>query len=397
MPTSSWDLERQIKFAAVFVVAVGYAITFVPPLTQVYYPFTTLQVVVCVLLGLLYTVLLLNDAEIIAAFPIRHAEIIYLIVQLVIVITVQIIAGGSGLIWLISIPLVGTIIEFLSPLWRWVVYLLLLASAFVPAGLRTGNWEFATSITLSFATAMLFVIVFMRLALSAEQAREQAEQLAVKLEGANRRLAAYAAQVEQLATTKERNRLAREIHDSLGHYLTVVNVQIGAARAVMEDNPQRALDALEKAQTLTQEGLATVRQSVAALRESPTRDRPLPEVLSSLLEETRSAGIQADLEIQGTPRILDSKTELALYRVAQEGLTNVRKHAQASRVDVTLDYRHAGKVQLQIKDDGVGTAVPDQGGFGLLGIDERIKLLQGEVAIDTAPGQGLTLHVIVPG
>src|SRR6185369_12887105 len=108
---------------------------------------------------------------------------------------------------------------------------------------------------------------------------------------ANQQLRDHAAQVEELASTKERNRLAREIHDSLGHYLTVVNVQIGAAQAILEQDRPRALDHLSKAQALTQEGLAEVRHSVAALRASPTESGPLPEALAKLAEQWNAAGL----------------------------------------------------------------------------------------------------------
>jgi signal transduction histidine kinase len=191
--------------------------------------------------------------------------------------------------------------------------------------------------------------------------------------------------------------LAREIHDNLGHYLTVVHVQLEAARAVMSENPERALDALNKAQKLTQEGLSTVRRSVASLRESPVDNRPLVEAIGTLLGETRSAGIVAELDVQGTRRTLELKTNLTLYRIVQEALTNVRKHARASRVDVNLDYQDHGSVRLVVKDNGVGTAGIGNDGFGLVGMRERVQLLGGELRIETGPGQGFSLEAVVPG
>lgn len=217
-----------------------------------------------------------------------------------------------------------------------------------------------------------------------------------ELDEVNRQLRQYAAQVEELATVKERNRLAREIHDGLGHYLTAINVQIEAARAVMDGDRPRALDALHKAQTLTQEGLAEVRRSVAALRASPTESRPLPEAVAVLVEECRAAGIATELVVNGEARPLPPQAELTLYRAAQEGLTNVRKHAHVSSASVRLDYRGDGSVRLTVQDDGVGSDEAS-GGFGLLGVRERVQLLGGKVDIRTAPGQGFTLEVEVPG
>jgi signal transduction histidine kinase len=205
----------------------------------------------------------------------------------------------------------------------------------------------------------------------------------------------YAAQAEDVATVKERNRLAREIHDSLGHYLTVINVQIGAARTVMENDPARAIDALGKAQALTQEGLIDVRRSVSALRSAP-ESGPLSKTVAGLLEEYRAGGIAATLVVNGAPRPLAPQAELTLYRAAQEGLTNARKHARATHLQVTLDYGNADKVRLVVEDDGSGSD-DIGGGYGLLGVRERAQLLGGAVSIRTMPGQGFALEVEVPG
>jgi signal transduction histidine kinase len=230
--------------------------------------------------------------------------------------------------------------------------------------------------------------------LNEQQARQRAEQLTLELEEANLQLAAYATQAEELAMTQERNRLAREIHDSLGHYLTIVNVQIEAAKVVMDSDPGRALDALNKAQELAKKGLARVRESVAALRESPVSTRPLHEAIESLVKEAQSTGIVTEFEVAGEPPVLENKVALAFYRAAQEGLTNVRRHARASRVDVLLDYQPS-EVRLQVKDNGVGAAETG-GGFGLLGIRERMQLLGGRLEISTGVGQGFCLTASVP-
>jgi hypothetical protein len=124
-------------------------------------------------------------------------------------------------------------------------------------------------------------------------------------------------------------------------------VQIEAARAVI--GAPRALDALRKAQSLAQEGLADVRRSVAALRASPTEDRPLPEALAALAAENRASGLLTELAVTGAPRPLPPQTELTLYRAMQEGLTNVRKHARASRVDIALDYGDNERVRLVVR------------------------------------------------
>jgi signal transduction histidine kinase len=268
------------------------------------------------------------------------------------------------------------------------VCVLIYVTLVMPLLLRS-RWVDAIAIALVYGTGIVFVVVFTRVAASEREARTE-------LAEANQRLREHAAQVEELATTKERNRLAREIHDSLGHYLTVVNIQIGAAQAILAQDEPRALDHLAKAQTLTQEGLAEVRRSVAALRASPTESRPLTEALAKLVEQWKAAGMNAHLDVAGMVRSLTPHAELTLYRAAQEALTNAGKHANATQVGITLSYGNDDSVRLRVEDDGVGNA-DSQGGFGLLGVRERVQLLSGEMHVHTKIGGGFALEVELPG
>lgn len=288
---------------------------------------------------------------------------------------------------MILLPLAGQS-ALLFPL-RWMlpacamIYLIL----DVPLILRN-RWIDAIAITVIYGTGIVFVVVFTRVAVSEREARTE-------LAAANQRLREHAAQIEDLATTKERNRLAREIHDSLGHYLTVVNVQISAAQTIMAQDRTRALDHLAKAQTLAQEGLAEVRRSVAALRASSIESRPLPEALTRLAEQWNAAGLHARFAVAGRIRTLTPQANLTLYRAAQEALTNVGKHAHATRVDLNLDYRDERSVRLQVTDDGVGSDNSEPG-FGLLGVRERVQILNGQVRVRTRAGEGFALEVELP-
>jgi signal transduction histidine kinase len=214
--------------------------------------------------------------------------------------------------------------------------------------------------------------------------------LAAELREANQKLREYASETGELATLRERGRLAREIHDSLGHYLTVVNVLIEAARAILDTEPQRADEIMHQAQTLTREGLTEVRRSVSELRNAPIDLKPLAETLESLVDESRITGIEAKLVVTGEPSLLSPEVNLTLYRAAQEGLTNVRRHAHASCVDLELDFSDPAKVRLRIEDDGVGGADTTRG-FGLVGIRERVQMLGGEVFASGEPGAGFSL------
>lgn len=224
------------------------------------------------------------------------------------------------------------------------------------------------------------------------EARARAE-----LAEAHTRLRGYAAQAEELATTQERNRVARDIHDGLGHHLTVVQMQLQAARAVLTSETARSDALLTKAQQQVEEALAGVRRSVSALRD-PEVARPLTERLEDLVTESSSAGIATVFQVAGTARTLSAETAEALYRTAQEGLTNVRKHAGASNAWIVLDYRKATSVALEVGDDGRGTTHPEAGrGYGLVGVRERAERLGGRLELDSSPGGGVRLRAEVPG
>lgn len=303
-------------------------------------------------------------------------------------------------IWLLLLPLASQSIE-LRRRWTVVVCLMLMVSfllpLLLPARLLAGGLIQPEDVTLAtvleamldFGMALVFILLFSELVVRERQAR-------AALDEAHRRLREYAVQAEQLATIQERNRLAREVHDSLGHYLTVINVHLEAARTLVEGQPALASEILGKAQSLVQEGLAEVRRSVAALRASPVEGRSLPEALAAVVDECCRAGIPTELAVSGDFRALSPPARLALFRTAQEGLTNVRKHARATRAEVVLDYTAAAVVRLAVRDDGVG-AEDTSGGFGLLGVRERVQLLGGQVQVRTAPGRGFVLEAEVPG
>ena len=315
----------------------------------------------------------------------------YFMIQVPLSILVLDLSGARA--WLVLLPLISQATMVSR---RWLLSVTAAEGAgFVIVMAALTSWDNSLQASILFFPAVIFVIIFSEITLREQRARSQVERLATALNAANAKLREYAAQVEELATTKERNRLAREIHDGLGHYLTAINMQIEAARAVIDTDRAHTLDALGKAQALTKEGLTEVRRSVAALRASPIENRPLREALGKMVAECRASGIVAELIVTGTPRPLTPQIELALYRVVEESLTNVRKHAHAARVDLGIDYRASDCVRLTVHDNGVGADDPS-GGFGLLGIRERVQLLGGTVRIDTATGQGFAIQVEVP-
>jgi signal transduction histidine kinase len=333
--------------------------------------------------------------------PVWHG-LLYFAAQLSLTTAILYLSRLDGFISLLLLPLASNALEMLPRRWAALICALLVVD-FGLVGYALGGPATAIGGSLVIASGVIFVAAFTQVALRERNTRKEVERLAAELSAANQQLRAYAMQAEELATTQERNRLAREIHDTLGHYLTVINVQLEAAQAVLETDRPRALEAVRKAQTLTQEGLRDVRRSVAALRAAPTAGQPLPQALEELAEACRAAGILTELVVAGQPRPLKAPTELALYRAAQEALTNTRKHAHASRVDVRLDYGpgpDTGPVRLTVQDNGVGavSGAPEAaGGFGLLGLRERLQLIGGQVRLATTPGAGFRLEVEAPG
>jgi signal transduction histidine kinase len=266
-----------------------------------------------------------------------------------------------------------------------VLLLLLLGFVDRSAG---DTWKSILLIVLSMLALCVFVFVFTEAVMREAQAHKA-------LGEAHQRLHEYAAQIETLATASERNRLAREIHDDLGHYLTIINVQLEAARAMLDVDPIRARSAIEKAQKLTRDGLGEIRSSVAALRALPTENRSLPEALTDLVGESEAAGVPTSLLIPCALPQLSSPVKFALYRIAQEGLTNVRKYAHASHVDLTLDGTKEHMVRLSVQDNGVGVRSTTDG-FGLLGARERARALGGQIRTTSSPGEGFLLEVELP-
>lgn len=210
--------------------------------------------------------------------------------------------------------------------------------------------------------------------------------------------ARLAEQSTRLARAEERTRLAREIHDTLAQELTAIALHLEAATAAVRTEPARAEEWLAKALTLARGSLEEARRAVIDLRTSPLAGRSLPEALGALARAfTAETGIRVHPNVEEISLAVSVEEEL--YRIAQEAFTNIRKHAQAREVELRL--RSTGRrVRLHIEDDGRGfvrSAVRrSDGGYGLIGMRERAKLLGGTVRIGSRPGGGTRLIVTVP-
>jgi two-component system NarL family sensor kinase len=201
----------------------------------------------------------------------------------------------------------------------------------------------------------------------------------------------------RLARAEERTRIAREIHDTLAQSLTAITLQLeGAARAA-DTNPERAKRRVRRALEVARAGLDEARRSVLNLRSAPDVGSPLPEALAAAARVvTAETGVRVHVRIDGA-RPVPQALEAELFRIAQEALTNVRRHANATEVAVALSSRPGG-VRLSVHDDGRGFAprnVP-LGRLGLIGMRERAELMGGRFRVSSSPRRGTTITVAVP-
>ncbi|MBA4114889.1 MAG: GAF domain-containing sensor histidine kinase [Rubrobacter sp.] len=210
----------------------------------------------------------------------------------------------------------------------------------------------------------------------------------------------------QAGVLRERQRMAHEIHDTLAQGFTSIVMNLEAAEGDVPATSSRAQHHLEQARLTARESLTEARRLVWALRPEPLENASLPEALQRLAERwTEESGIAATVATTGTPHPLTSEVEATLFRVAQEALNNVRKHARGvSRAALTISYM-GDTVALDARDDGAGfdparevekKRDQDSGGFGLQGMRERVEGVGGALSIESAPGEGSTLAVVLP-
>lgn len=209
-------------------------------------------------------------------------------------------------------------------------------------------------------------------------------------------LTRLAEESQDAALLDERNRLAREIHDTLAQAFTGISLQLEAAKNILTRQPEAAQTYLDQASDLTRQGLSEARRSVQALRSQALETETLANALqTSLTQMTQSTLLETQFQLQGTPIPLSEDLQLNLLRIGQEAITNTLRHAQAHTLTLTLTFTDQ-QVSLRIADDGVGfdtQALADVAGFGLIGIRERAARYSGQVQIHSHPEEGTTIEV----
>jgi signal transduction histidine kinase len=231
-----------------------------------------------------------------------------------------------------------------------------------------------------------------------------------ELEEAHRQLAQSIVQEQELAVLRERTRLAREMHDTIGHALVLISVKLEAAQRLRERNPERCDRELESTKAIARETMTALRASIADLRSPALEHEPINSALSrSARELAQRTGLSVTYTLQADIDLLPASVEETLWKVSQEAFANIEKHAHASHVQVRIS-RQGEKLLMHIHDDGIGLpsalCQPDNdasfmysspgGHYGLRGMLERTEAIGGHLTLHSDKDQGTTLEVELP-
>jgi signal transduction histidine kinase len=212
-------------------------------------------------------------------------------------------------------------------------------------------------------------------------------------------LARLAEQSRQAAVLEERNRLAREIHDTLAQAFTGMLIQLGVAQRIAKRQPEEAWSLIEHVRELARQGLAEARRSVWALQPESLEYSELADSLPCIVAQmTSETSVQAEVHIHGTPRSLPADIGMNLLRIGQEALNNALRHAQAQKIFVELTF-DSEQVRLSVQDDGQGFNLQHQdegGGFGLIGMRQRAERIGGQLTVASQPGRGTEVAIAAP-
>jgi len=274
------------------------------------------------------------------------------------------------------------------------IYATLLLSK--PIGMaRIAVWDWRLSNILMFSLTLVFALLLINALLSERQSRSQLEIAHQELAETHAQLRQYSLRIEDQATLQERNRIVREIHDGLGHTLAAQTIQINNALLYWQSDLTQAITFLKQAKQLGSEAFLEVRKSISLLRSNPLQGESLESALNKLLKDFQATiGITVTSDINRS-LLLPPEVSTALFRIAQESLTNISKHAQATILTVTL--KQTNVIHLSIEDNGVGfDPAQNTTGFGLQGMQERTHALGGQFEVHSHSGNGCTILVSLP-
>ncbi len=257
-------------------------------------------------------------------------------------------------------------------------------------------WDWRLSNAFLFSLTLIFALLLINALLAERQSRAQLEMVHEELGRTHQQLRHYALRIEDQATLQERNRIAREIHDGLGHTLAAQTIQINNALLYWQSDPEKLLLFLNQAKQLGAEAMLEIRRSLLVLRSTPLQGQSLEIAIHKLMTEFhQNTQIEPSYQVI-LARNLTTEVNTTLYRILQEALTNIYKHAQASEVVVQLK-ENSEMLQLSIHDNGQGfNPMQNTTGFGLKGLRERAAALGGQLRISSQPGKGCSIDVLLP-
>jgi signal transduction histidine kinase len=356
---------------------------------------TNIEIIAMVVLGTCYVFLGIYGFHICIRTQDHIIQFLYFSGQLLIGGALIFLANGSGLSPLLFIPIIGQTVVLLEPRPMIMVNGIMVIIYFGILRYFSNGWiPFWNSIPFYLAGQIL-LILFLQLVGDEDRIHNENFKLVRELEEVNKTLKEYSEQVEELTITRERNRMAREIHDGLGHYLTVINMQIQAAGAVMDSDPEKSKEILGRAMNQAQEALREIRKSISLLHEGKDDEVSLIQKLNELNIIIQDANITPNIDILGDLRDLPAQYEKTLLRTVQEGVQNCIKHSKANNVWILLDFRNHESTRLSIRDDGIGNQ--NQGnGFGLISLEERARILNGKFSYGNLIEGGFYIEIEVP-
>jgi len=320
----------------------------------------------------------------------------YIIGQGLLAFIITHISQNTGMVFSLYMALIGETIGFLGiTRWGFLSTLYFIALSLLNLIIFT-NLTNAFFWLITIIPVIIFISMYVTLYLRQAEAREKAQALADELESANRQLTEYAARVEDLTIASERQRMARDLHDTLSQGLAGLILQLEAVDAHLANNRTA------KAHTIVTNAMEQARITLAEARNAidDLRQPPMDNLDSALRLElshfTNTTNIPVHFHADQTPPLPDPVTE-TLIRAVSESLNNIAIHARAQNVDVNIRVKDKS-LSLTIQDDGVGfdvSAIPS-GHYGILGIKERVRLVNGSFEIQSQVGKGTTLNIQVP-
>jgi signal transduction histidine kinase len=387
------DRRQSLIFTVISIALwASVSLRWVTEFMQQEHPLTAVITLILLLYGLL---LGLEPALTVTAGWRGH---LYLITQLTLTLIAMLFFFELDFFALLLMPLTGQA-AFIFPRRTAVGWGIIFLVANVIGQIHQFGWPGSLPFIFLYAAAIIFVAAFSRITLSADAARRRSQNLLTELQTAHDQLQTYANQAEELAIAQERNRLARELHDSVAQTLYGLTLQAeAAARKLAAGKTEEVAGYLTEFRDSARQTLQETRLLIFELRPPILDDVGLAAALQARLEAVEGrSGLVYDLEIDKT-LALPPAVETGLYRIAQEALNNILKHAQARKISLTMQSAPPNHVQLEIVDDGVGFNPETDGahGYGLRGMDERVKQLGGAFHLRSAPQAGTRINVEVP-